>query len=122
DRKALPWPLPDTGREVSELPAELTWLAERWAAQLGPVPLSPDSDFFDMGGSSVAIAKLAAELRRKHPGVDIADLYLNRTLESMSGYLSTVESEVSARPMPGRLPWYTGLFQAATIMGFYVLN
>lgn len=122
DRKALPWPLPDTGREASELPAELTWLAERWAAQLGPVPLSPDSDFFDMGGSSVAIAKLAAELRRKHPGVDIADLYLNRTLESMSEYLSTVESEVSARPMPGRLPWYTGLFQAATIMGFYVLN
>lgn len=124
DRKALPWPLPadsTPGAEV-DLPAELEWLAERWTDQLGPVPLTPDSDFFDLGGSSVAIAKLVVELRKKYAGADIAQLYDNRTLARMAAYLDTLDTEVVTRRMPAPLPWYTGLFQAATVAGLYIIN
>ena len=34
------------------------WLAERFTEQLGPVALTLDSDFFELGGSSLAAAKL----------------------------------------------------------------
>ncbi len=122
DRRALPWPLPQTGDSTSDVPAELSWLAELWTDQLGPVPLTPDSDFFDMGGSSVAIARLASTLRREYPGANIAELYSHRTLESMAVYLLSLEGETTVRPLPGPLPWYTGLVQAATVMGLYIIN
>ncbi len=124
DRKALPWPLPagSTPDAGSDLPAELTWLADRWADQLGPVPLSPESDFFDLGGSSVAIAKLVVELRKKYTGADIAELYNNRTLEKMAAYLDTLDTETVSRRMPSPIPWYAGPFQFATVLGLYVIN
>ena len=124
DRKALPWPLPADARDTggSALPRHLTWLAERWTDQLGPVPLTPDSDFFDLGGSSVAIAKLITELRGRYPAADIAHLYDHRTLEEMAAYLDSLSVEVTERPLPRRLPWYTGPLQALLIGWLYVLN
>ena len=74
DRKALPWPLPDSDDFGSELPANLQWLAEKWSDQLGKIPMDEGSNFFDLGGSSVAIAKLAVELRSDYPTLDIGAL------------------------------------------------
>lgn len=122
DRKALPWPLPDTSDDADALPGHLTWLADLWRDQLGPVPLTPDSDFFDLGGSSVAIARLVTDLRRSHPSTDIAQLYDNRTLEEMAAYVTALGSNVTERPLPARLPWYTGLFQTLVILLLYVVN
>src|SRR5262249_20640866 len=53
DRKALPWPPPGTGADGALSDAERR-LAERWREQLGPVAIGPDSDFFALGGTSLA--------------------------------------------------------------------
>ena len=127
DRKALPWPLPaaDAGAGEGageEIPEHMAWLAERWTDQLGPVPLSPDADFFDLGGSSVAIARLVTELRTRYPGADISALYDNRTLAQMSAYLDSLETEVSETPLPAAIPWYAGFLQTAVVLVLYLLN
>ncbi|NLT56835.1 MAG: AMP-binding protein [Actinomycetales bacterium] len=126
DRKALPWPLPATAGEDKDstdpLPEDLEWLAERWRDQLGPVPLTPDADFFDLGGSSVAVAKLVTDLRRHHPAAELADLYTHRTLRDMADYLDTLSTDTAERPMPGQIPWYAGPVQALVIAGLYLIN
>lgn len=84
DRKALPWPLtesclPDTGIRDSTM----VWVAEKWRCVLGIAP-SPDSHFFDLGGTSLGAAQLISQLREKCPTFSIADVYENPTLTKMS--------------------------------------
>lgn len=121
DRNALPWPLPDSAH-TGELPAELTWLADRWADQLGPVPLHPESDFFDLGGSSVAVAKLAADLRASYPATDIGALYDNPTLHAMASYLGTLDQRSAERLTPAPIPWWSGVIQFLVVCAIYVVN
>ena len=122
DRKALPWPLPDSESTLEDLPQELHWLAQRWADQLGPVAIEPDSSFFELGGSSVAIAKLAVELRSTYPALDIGALYDNPTLSDMAAHLSTLSESKEERPTPERIPALAGVFQFLTVCGIYVVN
>ena len=63
------------------------WLAERWSEQLGPLPMSADSDFFELGGSSLAAAKLVSVLRDRFPAVAVADVYRHRRLGELSDRL-----------------------------------
>ncbi|WIM68001.1 AMP-binding protein [Corynebacterium breve] len=117
DRKALPWPLPiDPNAEDDDLPTHLVPLAEAWKHQLGPIPLTEDSDFFELGGSSVAIAKLTVELRKTYPTTDIAELYNNPTLTEMSEYLRTLGGEAEERDMPAPLPAGGKVFQGLWIL------
>ncbi len=53
DRKALPWPPPAGAarRADPRLSGTAAWVAERWIEQLGPLPLSSDSDFFQLGAA-----------------------------------------------------------------------
>ena len=71
DRKALPWPPPGTegtaGGDGSLTAAERK-LADRWREQLGPVAIDADSDFFALGGTSLAVAKLVSVLRGRASG------------------------------------------------------
>lgn len=122
DRKALPWPLPDSGETTAALPQELHWLAGKWADQLGQVPLEPDSNFFDLGGSSVAIAKLAVELRATHPTLDIGALYDAPTLTGMAEYIATLGEGRQECPTPAKIPWWSGIFQFLFVCGIYVVN
>lgn len=122
DRKALPWPLPDSGESLAALPEDLHWLAGKWADQLGPIPFEPESNFFELGGSSVAIAKLAVELRASHPALDIGALYDNPTLAAMAEYVDTLTEERAHRPTPAKIPWWSGIFQFLTVCGIYVVN
>lgn len=122
DRAALPWPLPDSGEFTAGLPSELHWLAGKWADQLGPVPLEPDSNFFDHGGSSVALAKLAVDLRAEHPALDIGALYDHPTLEGMAAYIDTLNETLEPRPTPRKIPWWTGFFQFLVVCAIYVVN
>lgn len=122
DRKALPWPLPDAGDSTASLPGDLRWLADKWTDQLGPVPLTPDSDFFDLGGSSVAVAKLAVDLRSTHPALDIGVLYDHPTLAAMAAYVDTLHEHAEARPTPRKIPWWSGIIQFLVVCGIYVVN
>ncbi len=94
DRKALPWPLPTTdgpstgvpGTETDQLHGTAARLAEHWRALLG-VPVRAESDFFALGGTSLAAARLVALLRERHPGVSVADLYHRPRLGELALHL-----------------------------------
>ncbi|MGX1739885.1 Pls/PosA family non-ribosomal peptide synthetase [Corynebacterium flavescens] len=123
DRNSLPWPLPSVvGVEGAELPEELRDLARLWQQQLGPLPLTAESDFFDLGGSSVAVAKLAVSLRATHPATNIGALYENSTLGQMARYLESLNEETNARPNPQPIPRWSGVVQAAAILAMYLIN
>lgn len=122
DRKALPWPLPDSRDSVEALPQHLRWLADKWIDQLGPVPIEENSSFFDLGGSSVAIAKLAIALRESHPALDIGALYDNPTLSMMADYVDTLHTDTEQRPLPQKIPWWSGIVQFLVVCGIYAVN
>jgi non-ribosomal peptide synthetase-like protein len=106
DRKALPWPPPGAaGDRDSPAPAALShaeaWLADRWAEQLGTRPASAGADFFHMGGSSLAAAKLVSMLRRRHPAIAVADVYEHRTLGQLAARLERLaEAAVPEAAVP----------------------
>jgi non-ribosomal peptide synthetase-like protein len=76
DRDALPWPLPSTGTApAAELPGTAGWVAEQWTSVLGATVTGLDDDFFAHGGGSLAAAQLVSALRKRYPGVTVADVY-----------------------------------------------
>jgi non-ribosomal peptide synthetase-like protein len=105
DRKALPWPPPARSMQFDELAAGTTaaWLAERWAEQLGPLPIGIDSDFFELGGTSLAAAKLVSSLRARFPSVAVADVYGHRRLGELSERLDSLgEARATRAVEPAR--------------------
>ncbi|MCJ8504335.1 AMP-binding protein [Kocuria flava] len=130
DRKALPWPLPggSTAVEAPALEDGLEWLAGLWADQLGPLPIDRDSDFFALGGTSVAVAKLVSELRRTYPGAEIAQLYRHPTLQEMHEYLESLErADVVARDAAAvstvrDTPRRAGLVQVPFLVALYAVS
>ncbi|MFI2214460.1 Pls/PosA family non-ribosomal peptide synthetase [Streptomyces sp. NPDC020141] len=117
DRDALPWPLPDTaptadtetgtgtgtGTELNETEA---WLAAQWAEILGATVTGPDTDFFAVGGGSLAAAQLVSRIRERYATGSVGDVYqhpalgaLARTLEA--GPAKAVEAR-PVRPVPRR--------------------
>jgi non-ribosomal peptide synthetase-like protein len=113
DRKALPWPppppraIPTTGAaSAAPLTGTAAWLAARWAEQLGPLPMSTDSDFFELGGSSLAAAKLVSTLRARYPSVAVGDIYAHRRLGQLAARLDRLPiagaEEAPAQPVTAR--------------------
>ncbi len=99
DRKALPWPPPQSATAVdSSLCGTAAWLAERWAEQLGPVALSADTDFFAAGGGSLVAAKLVSALRGRFPSVAVADVYEYRRLGEFAARLDLLGEACAAEP------------------------
>ena len=99
DRNALPWPPPSGAAVQAPGLSELAgWLADRWADQLGPVEITLESDFFDLGGSSLAAAKLTSTLRERFPAVAIADVYNHRRLGELSERLDQLGTAEQAAP------------------------
>ncbi|HEX3873927.1 MAG TPA: Pls/PosA family non-ribosomal peptide synthetase [Solirubrobacteraceae bacterium] len=111
DRSALPWPPPT--RQSGSLAGTRAWLADHWADQLGPVPVDPGSDFFALGGSSVAVAKLISALRHRFPTVAVADVYRHRTLAALADRLDELGELGSVMPAPPTRP--AGRWAAAQI-------
>jgi len=103
DRRALPWPPPPEGPPASAggpLTEAERWLADRFAEQLGPVQIAPDSDFFALGGSSLAAARLASSLRARYPSVAVADVYNHRTLRALATRLEQLGGEQAEERSP----------------------
>ncbi|MEJ5998247.1 Pls/PosA family non-ribosomal peptide synthetase [Corynebacterium sp. H130] len=122
DRKLLPWPLPSTGDEKEDVPEHMQWLADLWLDQLGPVPLNPASNFFELGGGSVAIARLVTALREQYPGADIAALYAHPTLQEMYDYATSLGAAGNKRREPEPIPASAGWIQALTVAALYGYN
>ncbi|WBP91020.1 amino acid adenylation domain-containing protein [Kitasatospora cathayae] len=92
DRHALPWPLATTA--TAQAPAEnlngtAAWLAGQWERLLG-TPCGRGDDFFALGGSSLTAARLVSELRTRHNGVSVADLYAHPVLGDLADYLDSL--------------------------------
>ncbi|WP_081900702.1 Pls/PosA family non-ribosomal peptide synthetase [Allokutzneria albata] len=128
DRDALPWPLPSQAPPADrreEAPAdELTgtekWLAEQWADVLG-VPARAESDFFDLGGTSLAAAQLVSVLRRRYRGVSVADVYHRSTLRELAARLDELGGEVRAARQVRPTSRWAGLVQTLLQAVLYTL-
>ena len=128
DRKALPWPPPaslgrEAGGDASLTPAERE-LAIRWREQLGPVAIDAGSDFFVLGGTSLAAAKLVSVLRAEHPAIAVADIYDHRTLRALAERLQSIaaidtSSELELSPGPMRR---LGLMQLIGVFALFVVQ
>ena len=75
-------------------------------AQLGPVPITADTDFFSVGGSSLVAAKLVSVLRERFPTVAVADVYEHRRLGALAARLEHLGEahgeQAAAVPTPPR--------------------
>ena len=124
DRAALPWPAPadTTSGTAARLDGELEWLAQQWTDQLGPVPITADSDFFFLGGTSLAAAQLVTVLRGRYPSASVADIYRHPTLGDLNcrlGQLDSARDTVRAvRPTSRR----AGAAQAAIMLVLFTLT
>lgn len=105
DRAALPWPPPDTGAGQSRnLSGTESVVGEHWITELGPHALEPNSDFFALGGTSVAAARLVSRLRGDYPQLTVSDVYKFRELSSFSDRLDHLtppsQDEIVEPPQP----------------------
>jgi non-ribosomal peptide synthetase-like protein len=74
-------------------------LAESWAEILGEQPPIRETDFFDVGGGSLAAARLVSVLRAEHPTVTVRDVYDTPTLGGLAARLDLLPRK-AATPVP----------------------
>jgi aryl carrier-like protein len=67
-----------------------TAVAHAWREVLGTGGHGPDERFFDVGGDSLRLLRVAAILRRSLPGCDVTvqDLYTGQTIAATARLLS----------------------------------
>ncbi|WP_436838415.1 Pls/PosA family non-ribosomal peptide synthetase [Nocardia xishanensis] len=113
DRDALPWPLPKAKAADSDgdgLSPTARWVAGLWDAILGAEATGPDTDFFDLGGGSLAAAQLVTALRERYPRIAVADLYDHPRLGALADLLdasapAAAVEERRVRPTPRTAQW-----------------
>lgn len=112
DRAALPWPLPDALDDTTEATFTGTqaWVAHAWRDVLGSNVPDMDADFFDLGGTSLAVAHLVAKLRERYPEVGVNDVYDHPRLHQLASHLDEMDAPQSrrnaeVRPVPRKTQW-----------------
>lgn len=89
DRVAMShWPLPDKakaeGAQDIATPTEAL-LAEAWRQTLGLEAVSPDDNFFEVGGSSIAAVRLYNRvIAGRYPGLSVASLFSFPTIRELA--------------------------------------
>ncbi|MFG1919037.1 Pls/PosA family non-ribosomal peptide synthetase [Micromonospora sp. NPDC048898] len=121
DRAALPWPLATGQDTAGELTPTEEWLAGGWAEILGVRPTEADADFFTHGGGSLNAAQLVAWIRRRHPRVSVADIYLHPRLSRLATMLDALDSTAATRREVRPTPRRAGLIQAALMVPMLAL-
>ncbi|WP_433534589.1 Pls/PosA family non-ribosomal peptide synthetase [Micromonospora sp. CA-249363] len=121
DRAALPWPLATPQETAGELTATEEWLADGWAEILGVRPTEADADFFTHGGGSLNAAQLVAWIRRRHPHVSVADIYLHPKLSRLAAVLDALDTTAAMRRDVRPTPRRAGLIQAALMVPMLAL-
>ncbi|MFI9275131.1 Pls/PosA family non-ribosomal peptide synthetase [Kitasatospora sp. NPDC052896] len=113
DRAALPWPLAAATAEAAAGPrpaGTAGWLAEQWERLLG-LPVTGESDFFALGGTSLAAARLVSVLRTRCPGVSVADVYAHPGLERLAARLDELTGPPRERRRVRPTPRHVGVLQ-----------
>jgi non-ribosomal peptide synthetase-like protein len=123
DRDALPWPLPDaepTG-PVEQLYGTEAWLAEQWSETLGVAVTSASDDFFAIGGSSLAAARLTTRLRTRYPSAAVLDIYQQPTLRKLARRLEkSVQGDAAVRTV-GPVPLRARVVQSLLLLPLFTL-
>jgi non-ribosomal peptide synthetase-like protein len=121
DRAALPWPLATAADAAAELTATEDWLAGGWEEILGLRPAAADADFFNHGGGSLNAAQLVAWIRRRHPRVSVADIYLHPRLSQLATVLDALDTTAATRREVRPTPRRAGLIQAVLLLPMLAL-
>ncbi|MFF4840677.1 Pls/PosA family non-ribosomal peptide synthetase [Streptomyces collinus] len=108
DRAALPWPLEGLADDGpgERLYGTEAWLAEQWTEVLGIPVRGAGDDFFAIGGSSLAAARLTTRLRTRYPSAAVLDVYQRPVLRKLARHLeAAAQDDGGARtvvPVPAR--------------------
>lgn len=113
DRAALPWPPPSV---ETAFEGSAGWLAEQWRRVLG-VSIQDNSNFFDIGGTSLAAAQLVSLLRQRCPSFPVVDIYHHPTLLEMANRVDQLTSTRQSMRVVKPTPKWTGYLQ----FGFLVV-
>ncbi len=102
DRKALPDPRPESGREYQAPQGEVEEaLAAIWAEVLGLERVGAAENFFDLGGHSLLLTRMHRLLEdRLHTGLSLIDLFKYPTVGALARRIDqglVAESAVAAR-------------------------
>ena len=118
DRAALPWPVADqqaspegSGGCALERTGTEGWLARLWHEMLA-TPVDGDADFFELGGTSLATAKLVARLRETYPEASVADVYQHPDLQGLAARLDQLADDRPELRSVHPTPLSSGLVQA----------
>lgn len=119
DRAALPWPVAGAEQPAAGLSENEAWLAEQWQAVLGVPAEGRGSDFFDLGGGSLAAAQLASRVRVRLPEFTVADIYDMPRLGAMASLLPQTDAapDASAPEYHRATPTPAGTRIAQTLLG-----
>lgn len=134
DRAALPWPLMGAASvgeadDAAGLSAGELHLAEQWEAVLGIPVTEAASNFFDLGGGSLAAAQLVARIRDDDPEFTVAEIYAHPRLGAMADAIAARIGEIGGDPLPPRpfhrvrpTPLRMQLLQTVLGVPLYVLS
>lgn len=114
NRSALPWPLPVDARGLDQFGELGSWLGSLIREHLGPVSVSVDTDFFGIGGNSLAAAKFVSAVRTRFPTVGVADLYARPVLGDFATWLS---QRVPVAPTPTEVYVHRRRFRWIQLLG-----
>jgi acyl carrier protein len=108
DRQALPSPdwqaVKPTDDIVPSTPVEIA-LAAIWQTLLNVPPVGRNADFFALGGHSLLLVQLAAQIREVfHMPLPLRTLYQASTLSNMATAIETAQMLISTTAAPALLP------------------
>ncbi|MET8946523.1 Pls/PosA family non-ribosomal peptide synthetase [Streptomyces sp. NPDC004542] len=123
DRGALPWPLDglETGGPAERLHGTEAWLAEQWTEVLGIPVAGASDDFFAIGGSSLAAARLTTRLRTRYPGAAVLDIYQQPTLRKLARRLEKSARDDGARRTVAPVPTRAKVIQLLLLVPLFTL-
>ncbi|MEK8171619.1 acyl carrier protein [Streptomyces sp. M19] len=93
----------DNPKSDADPSGDLDWIAGHWRELFGTTP-SATSDFFTLGGTSLAAARLVSLLRKRFPHASVTDIYHYPVLKDLAERLSSTAAPESTTPKTPRAP------------------
>ncbi|MDB5370185.1 MAG: putative linear pentadecapeptide gramicidin synthetase LgrB, partial [Roseomonas sp.] len=106
DRAALPDPVAIDASAMEDAPRtpDETILAAAFAQALGRPSVGIHADFFEMGGDSIRLLQVTAELSRRGLSIEIADAYRTPTVAALAAGLRQRIAGAGQGPVTGPAP------------------